>query len=743
MLALAAAAVVVVVGSSQATITPSALTVSTAGPYALVTGGSTPTLFYSAHSGSVTVTVNDTPGTAPLTVDFPDVFGDDPAPATVATHTYNWTSSDSDSGTKQVDLTDAASAIASHTFNVTPDTVPPSGQSVALSGGPGYSTLFVPLTLVNGTDNTGGSGVNPLSGVVQRASAPLTAGACGTFGAYSPVTLASGGDLTVTSGNCYRYQYSVVDNVGNVSAPSTASADAKVSATGPSVVDTAPTETNGPNDQFWNSSTDTLWFRPAATGSFTLNATATDPTTGIAQVAFPDVSAVTGWAGSTGGVDASSPYSSPVTYAWTAAAAAPGAKQVVATNGTGLTAFDTITISADSTAPTGQGVTLSGGPWFTGSVALTVPPGSDAGAGVDASRAVVERASATLTNGVCGTFGTFAAVSLSSGTDTTTASGNCYRYQAKATDNVGNVSTASVPSADAKVDKTGPTTPSLLFTGLSNTAADGTIVYFRPGGSGQFTVTAAASDTESGIASFTFPNIPGTTSVGSGPHRTYLFTNLTAPAGPFTITAQNGAGMSSSAATFSLAPDATPPNLAVRCNGAACSSAPYAKAVTIAFAATDAGGSGVGNIRWTVDGTDPKIDHGNEYQGTFSVESLTHLKARAFDKAGNPSTLLTMTVRSLANQLLFAAPATVVVAHKADHVRARMTSNRRALVRATMRGPGLKKALHWNFILPPGASIVRLRLPETLKRPGTYRVVWTAVANVRKTQRTTRVMLKG
>jgi hypothetical protein len=59
-----------------------------------------------------------------------------------------------------------------------------------------------------------------------------------------------------------------------------------------------------------------------------------------------------------------------------------------------------------------------------------------------------------------------------------------------------------------------------------------------------------------------------------------------------------------------------------------------------------------------------------------------------------------------------------------------------------MTGPGLKKALHWNFILPPGTSIVQLRLPATLKRPGTYRVVWTAVANVRKAQQTTRVTLK-
>ena len=65
---------------------------------------------------------------------------------------------------------------------------------------------------------------------------------------------------------------------------------------------------------------------------------------------------------------------------------------------------------------------------------------------------VVERAAATLTNGACGTYGAFAPVTLSGTTDSSVSSGSCYRYQAKATDNVGNVSAVSQPSADAKVD---------------------------------------------------------------------------------------------------------------------------------------------------------------------------------------------------------------------------------------------------------------------------------------------------
>src|SRR5207244_1437303 len=134
------------------------------------------------------------------------------------------------------------------------------------------------------------------------------------------------------------------------------------------------------------------WCGPAAGGSFTLTATASDAQSGVTQVVFPDVSATSGWTGSTGGTDTTSPYAGPVNYAWTAGATAPGAKTVVATNGAGATNSDTITIAADSTAPSGQTVTLSGGPYYTTlSVPLTLGNGSDTESGVDATSGTVER----------------------------------------------------------------------------------------------------------------------------------------------------------------------------------------------------------------------------------------------------------------------------------------------------------------------------------------------------------------
>lgn len=511
----------------------------------------------------------------------------------------------------------------------------------------------------------------------------------------------------------------------------------------PVVTNKAPTEGSGAGDQYWDSATNTLWFRPTGSGSFTLNANVTDPySTSGAKVTFPDVSTTAGWAGSKGG-DASTPFASP-TYTWAAGAAAPGAKVLTATNGLGGTSTAAITISGDAAPPSGQAVTLNGGPWFSSSVPLTLVAGADAGAGVDASRTVVERASAIVTNGVCGTYGSFAPVTLTGGSDTTVASGNCYRYQSKTTDNVGNVSGASASSADAKVDKTAPTTPALLFTGMSNMSASGNVVFFRPGGSGSFTVSAATSDPESGISTYSFPDIPGFTAVGTGPHRTYT----TANAGPpttttFAVTSTNAAGVNSSVASFTLSSDGISPTLAVRCNGAPCRAAAYAKTVMLSFKSIDFGGSGLQTIRWTADGTIPTATHGYEYVGRIPVQGAIRVKARAFDRAGNASPLVALRVKSLANRLLVAAPTSVVVKAKAHVVEVRLSSTKRALVTATMAGPGLKKPLQWHFVLDSGTSIVQLHLPAAIKRAGKYRVTWSIVADSSKALRTTNVELRG
>jgi peptidoglycan/xylan/chitin deacetylase (PgdA/CDA1 family) len=84
------------------------------------------------------------------------------------------------------------------------------------------------------------------------------------------------------------------------------------------------------------------------------------------------------------------------------------------------------------------------------------------------------------------------------------------------------------------------------------------------------------------------------------------------------------------------AADTTPPALSIACNGTACQSTPYSPPVAISLTATDA--SGIQNIRYTTDGSDPTTS-GAVYSGPFSISSTTTVRAIATDNAGNTTTL--------------------------------------------------------------------------------------------------------
>jgi chitobiase/beta-hexosaminidase-like protein len=501
---------------------------------------------------------------------------------------------------------------------------------------------------------------------------------------------------------------------------------------------TGPTLSLSESSPYEYVSGSTLYYAPTGSnsGSFTVTAT-TSAASGIASVAFPIVF------GSDSLTDTTSPYSQ--TYSWTSSASASGSKTVTATDGDtpADTGTATFIVTLDKTAPSGQTVALSGGPGFsTLSVPLMLGDGTDSGAGVDSSRGLVERASATLSNGTCGSFGSYAAVTLSSGADTTVTTGHCYHYQYTAADNVGNVSTATAATSDAKVDSTPPTLPTVFFSGLTHAAASGSIVYFPPTGSGSFTVTAASTDSESGIASYTFSSVSGFTVAGTGASRIFSFSGAqSTPVAPISVTATNGTGLASAAGSFTLVPDPTPPTVTILCNDKPCLATAYAKEVAVTLTATDSGGSGVDTILYTTDGAAPTPDDGTEYEGGLRVRTLTHLKVRAYDKAGNASEVMGVTVRSLADRLVFAAPAQLRVKVKALYVRARVSSNARAKVTAVMTGPGLRQPRRWRFILSPGASIVQLQLPKAIKRPGRYTVVWNVLAGTRKARASTRVVL--
>ena len=419
----------------------------------------------------------------------------------------------------------------------------------------------------------------------------------------------------------------------------------------PIVSVSSPTEVTGPGAQYYDAPTKTHFFRPGGAGSFTLNATASDVETAVAGVAFPNVSAVSGWTGSTGGNDSSSPYASPADYTWTAGATAPDARTITATDKAGRTANDTVTIAADSSAPTGHSVSLAGAgaPYYTSlSVPLTLVDGSDAGSGIDTATRIVERESGDLAADGCTNWsGSWSTVTLSGGADTTVAPAKCYRYRYLISDKVGNQSAASAVSAAAKVDTSNPTAPALS---VAESPADpdqyvsGTDVYYSPGASGgSFTVTATASDTETDIKHVSFPAVAGVSGGGgndvSSPYSdTYTWTNSTAGSPTGSVTATNNASATGGGTSFGLVPDSGAPSTGD--DTGSIGSGWKTSAQTVTLTPSDPG-AGVATTYYTTDGSTPDT---SSTQGTsipLSADGVYTIKYFSVDRVGNAEAVQT------------------------------------------------------------------------------------------------------
>ena len=238
---------------------------------------------------------------------------------------YTWSASTTDAAAHDVVATNGAGATTNVPFTLTQDSAAPTGQSITLTGAdaPYYGSASVSFTLGDGNDGSG-SGIDTSSRTVTRESASLTGDSCGSFTADAGTY--SSPDTSVSNGNCYRYSFTITDNVGNTS--SSVTATAKVDTQAPNVSLNAPTELTGSGDQYYDGATKTQFFRPAGSGSFRLNATASDSETAVASVSFPDISGLSGWSGSTGGADTASPYGSPADYTWSSGAVSPGARNV-------------------------------------------------------------------------------------------------------------------------------------------------------------------------------------------------------------------------------------------------------------------------------------------------------------------------------------------------------------------------------------------------------------------------------
>ena len=318
-------------------------------------------------------------------------------------YTFN-SSATAPAGGQDVTATNGWALTSSATpFTVVADTTAPAVTAPTVAAGY-YTALSVPVTKNGGTD--GGSGVDNTTSTVQRDEIGLTNGSCGTFpSSWSSVTLVGGNDTTVVSGNCYRYRELLSDNVGN-QGTSAASNTAKVDTTAPSTPSLA---FGGLSPNAYYDGSGTLYVRPSAGGTFTVTASSTDAQSGIGSYTF-------GTLNSNGGANfGGSQTGDHFDYTFGASTTAPStARTVSSTNGAGTgSANATYSIAADTTAPSVTAPSVTAGYYTSNSVPVTKNGGTDGGSNVDASTSTLERDTATLTNGACGSFpGSWSTVTL-------------------------------------------------------------------------------------------------------------------------------------------------------------------------------------------------------------------------------------------------------------------------------------------------------------------------------------------
>ena len=313
----------------------------------------------------------------PASVDYPDVAtagwthsGESTSTGPgYASSAFSWTASPSTPSGYVVTGHDVAGNTATLPVTFTNDTTAPSGGSVSYTGGY-YTAASVPVSLDDGTDAQ--SGIDTISSgseLLQRASATLAGGACGGFGGFTTIATHPGATVTdtgVSSGNCYRYRYVVLDNVGN-SVTYTSGATVKV-------------DTDAPN-AFSLSAPAAGFVGPSAT----VSATGADTGgSGIAQIEFRYCAggSCSFAAGTT--IGSAVPTSGFASQSWDLSSLTDGATYTVvarATDAAGNTTDSaTTTVTLDSSPPATSDNAPAGSQ--SSGVTVTLSPGDGSGSGV-------------------------------------------------------------------------------------------------------------------------------------------------------------------------------------------------------------------------------------------------------------------------------------------------------------------------------------------------------------------------
>jgi hypothetical protein len=431
-------------------------------------------------------TVSDS-GTGPASATFPALSATNwtthsaetvstPSGGPYSSSTFKWSPSASPPATYTVTSKDnAGNTSAGSTLTFVSDTTAPTSGAVSVNGtaatsGAGSSSFATStgFTIGSRTEYTD-SGSGLASSILTIQSETYTNGTCGAPGSGGPYataqTISGTTNPSITAGFCYLYTLTGTDNVGNAISISTTVA---VDTTAPST----PTLSFGglSSNAFYASGNNTLFFRPAAGGTYTVTASSTDSESGIksgnAGYTFSSLAGNNFTLAQTAGQGA---------YTFGESATQPGsAPTIFATNNAGLNSAvnATYNLVKDTTAPTGS-VTV---PAYSNSttVSVTFSSVTDSQSGVNTASGQLSRATASYNSstGVCGTFGTFSGIGSAGPTspysDSGLSSGSCYEYKYTVSDNVGNA--ATLTSGSVAVDASAPTITALATANHGTTA---------------------------------------------------------------------------------------------------------------------------------------------------------------------------------------------------------------------------------------------------------------------------------